>query len=181
MTDWPHAPIHRVNVKGTYMVTGSTAYKQHFFKTPDRLEFLQNTLLKLTKQYNWTLQAWAIFSNHYHFIALSPENPQNLVALISQLHVTCARHVNSLDQTLNREVWWQYWDTRITFQPSYLARLNYVHKNPVRHKLVESANLYPWCSASWFEKNAPTSFCKTVYSLKTDAVKVIDDFECEYE
>ena len=34
---------------------------------------------------------------------------------------------------------------------SYLARLNYVHQNPVKHGLVRVANQYRWCSAAWLE------------------------------
>ena len=55
-------------------------------------------------------------------------------------------------------------------------RLHYVHSNPVRHKLVEDATEYPWCSAAWFELNAESSFRRTVFSFNTDKVKVVDDF-----
>src|ERR1700689_3090201 len=42
------------------------------------------------------------------------------------------------------------------------ARLHYVHRNPVHHGLVRAATAYPWCSAAWFETEAPASFRKTV-------------------
>ena len=63
------------------MVTGATNDKVLYFNTPDRLQFLHDALLKLAKQYSWELQAWAVFANHYHFIAQSPENPKSLSAL----------------------------------------------------------------------------------------------------
>ena len=31
--DWPHAPIHRINSDGIYMVTGATLHKEHVFNT----------------------------------------------------------------------------------------------------------------------------------------------------
>jgi hypothetical protein len=46
----------------------------------------------------------------------------------------------------------------------------------VKHGLVPRANLYPRCSASWFETNARLGLMKTVYSFKTDRVRVPDDF-----
>ena len=41
---------------------------------------------------------------------------------------------------------------------SLLARLNYVHNNPVHHGIVPAARQYPWCSASWFENSADRLF-----------------------
>ncbi len=81
-----------------------------------------------------------------------------------------------MGQSTRRKVWFQYWDSRITFERSYLARLNYVHYNPVKHGVTANATNYPWCSAAWFDQNAPTSFVKTVKSFKTDKLKVPDDF-----
>jgi len=31
------------------------------------------------------------------------------------------------------ELWYEFWDTHLTFEKSWLARLNYVHQNPVKH------------------------------------------------
>jgi len=38
---------------------------------------------------------------------------------------------------------YEFWDTRLTFEKSWLARLNYVHQNAVKHELVSIANEYP--------------------------------------
>ena len=84
--------------------------------------------------------------------------------------------LNKLDGVQGRKVWHNFWDTRLTHQYSYLARLNYVHQNAVRHGLVPVANQYKWCSAAWFERSASPAQVKTIYSFKIDAVKVEDDF-----
>jgi putative transposase len=36
---------------------------------------------------------------------------------------------------------------------------------------------YPWCSAGWFEKTATPAQVKTVYGIKIDRIKVLDDFD----
>ena len=66
---------------------------------------------------------------------------------------------------------------RMTYEKSYLARLNYVHQNAVKHGLVRIANQYPWCSAGWFENAATRAQVKTIYGFKTDRLRVNDDFE----
>jgi putative transposase len=90
-----------------------------------------------------------------------------------------ARWINRLDGTPGRMVWHNYWETRLTYQRSYLARLNYVHQNAVLHRLVAVANQYRWCSAAWFERTATAAQVRSIYSFKTDQVRVHDDFQPE--
>jgi hypothetical protein len=45
-----------------------------------------------------------------------------------------------------------------------------------KYGLVPVANQYAWWSAAWFESNARSGFVKSVYSFKTDRLKVPDDF-----
>jgi len=176
MKKWHHAPIHIVDNAGTYMVTAGTYRKHKYFDTRNKIEFLHDTLIDCASEFSWELQAWAVMSNHYHFIAIS-QKPENLVKFISKVHAVTSRFVNRIDDSPGRKVWFQYWDTQITHQSSYLARLSYVHYNPVHHRLVEDARAYEWCSASWFGKNSEKTFYKAVTEAKIDRVKVEDDFD----
>src|SRR4030095_6554410 len=173
--DWPNAPIHRLNSDGIYFVTASTLYKRHLFSGRDRLDLLEQTLLSLAKEYSWQLEAWAVCSNHYHLVARGNGGSANLGTYLKHLHADTARKLNELDGMEGRQVWFNYWDTKLTFEKSYLARLNYVHQNPVKHRLVLVANQYPWCSAGVFERTASPATVKTIYSFKTDRLK-IDDY-----
>jgi putative transposase len=101
--------------------------------------------------------------------------------MLGSLHEKTAKWVNKLDETAGREVWHNFWETRLTHKRSYLARLNYVHQNPVKHRLVRVANQYPWCSAGWFERTARPAQVKTIYAFKTDRLKVLDDYEVAVE
>ena len=177
---WPHAPLHQLSTRGTYFVTASTYLKGHHFRGRERLRVLHRGLLSVARDFDWHLEAWAVFSNHYHFIAHSPaEAPDasNLADMLSVLHATTATWINKLDHSPSRQVWFNFRDTRLTFQKSYLARLNYVHQNPVRHGLVPVANQYHWCSAAWFERTASTAMVKSIYGFKIDQVRVPDDFD----
>ena len=174
--DWPHAPPHRTLQPGTYIVTGATYKKAHYFKGDDRLSILQETLLGLLPQYAWEIQAWAIFPNHYHFIAANRGNPSNLKAMISQFYCTTAGKINQLDNTPGRQVWFQFWDSFLSYPASYFSRLKYVHQNAVHHGIVERAEDYPWCSATWFKNQAPESFQKTISRFKTDSIRILDEF-----
>ncbi len=153
--DWPHAPIHRLDEHGTYFNTAGTLHKEHWFRGPERLDLLETALLRIMKEAGWRLEAWAVFSNHYHFVAHSEPGSQNLRAVLKRLHGETSRDVNLLDGTLGRTVWHNFWEVRLTFERSYLARLNYVHQNAVKHGLVPIANQYRWCSATARADSAP--------------------------
>src|ERR1044071_8313065 len=135
---WPHAPTHQLAEAGTYIVTAATYEKLHHFRDGERLSVLQRGLLKVTADFGWALEAWAIFSNHYHFVAHSPPSAPatNLSEMLGLLHRKTSGWINRVDQTPGRKVWHNFWETCLTYQRSYLARLHYVHQNPVRHGLV---------------------------------------------
>lgn len=176
---WPHAPPHQLSERGTYFITAGTYQKQHHFGSRNRLRNLQNTLFEKAAKFSWHLQAWALFSNHYHLIAASPDSEEtasSLSVFLKELHGSTAHFVNALDEFSGRHVWHNFRETKLTYEASYFARLHYVHTNPVKHGLVPVANQYPWCSAAWFEQNATPAQVKTIYSFKTDQLNVQDDY-----
>jgi putative transposase len=161
--DWPHTPIHRLSEHGTFIVTASTVHKEHFFRGNERLTMLEDQLLRIAKQHDLVLEAWAVFSNHYHFVAHTSGAGENqLKSFLTRLHYVTAEEVNRCDDSTGRQAWFNYWDTRLTFEKPYFARLSYVHQNAVKHGLVRRANEYRWCSAAWFERTATPAQLKTI-------------------
>ena len=179
-TFWPHAPDHRLSESGTYIVTAGTYGKRHFFKGVHRLKSLHDGLLRYAMKYRWRLQAWAVFPNHYHFVAHSPDDNLNgaesLRVLLADFHQHSASWVNKRDGVNGRKVWHNYWETLLTFEKSYFARLNYVHQNAVKHGVVSVAANYPYCSASWFERITTPAMIRTIYGFKVDRIQIVDDY-----
>lgn len=178
--DWPHAPIHRWVPGSAYLVTAGTYGKLHHFRGAERLSWLTQEILERTWEFGWRLDAWAIFSNHYHFVA-SPRpdlaHPGSLKEAIRRIHGRSAVHWNRADGAAGRKVWHNYWETQLSFERSYLARLQYVHDNAVHHRLVTEATAYPWCSARWLQQQATPAQYKVLKSFRTNTVRVPDGFE----
>jgi putative transposase len=107
--DWPHAPAHRLGEKGAYMVTAGTCEKRHFLNSPDRLDLVLSLLFECATEFEWQLQAWAVMSNHYHFVALSPDDPKSPGIMLGKLHGAIAKELNAEDGTEGRKVFYQYW------------------------------------------------------------------------
>jgi putative transposase len=172
---WPHGPVHWVYEPGIYMVTAGTYTKIPYFNTDARRDVLLKMLTDVTKEFGWRLQAWAVMANHYHFVA-STERPERLGKMLGKLHASSARQINREDATPGRRIWFQYWDSHITHEASWLARLHYVHTNPVHHGSATCAEEYRWCSAHAFSCDPNRSFVATVSRMKTNTLSVVDDF-----
>ncbi len=177
---WPHAPPHWLTSPGIYFVTASTLHRARLFDTPRKLDLVTHQLLDTAKEFAWQMRAWAVLANHYHFLADSPAGTgETLRAWLTAFHRTTAIALNKLDDCEGRRVWFSFRDTHITHQTSYLARLRYVNENAVHHRLLAVARDYRWCSAAWFETNAPASFVASVARFKTDKLNIEDDFDAE--
>ena len=118
--------MHQLGSAGVYFVTAATLYHAHHFKGKKRLAVLHRGVLKVAAEFGWRLEAWAIFSNHYHFVAQSPEledDAKSLRRMLSLLHEKTAKWVNQLDTMPGRQVWFNFRETTLTYEKSYLARL----------------------------------------------------------
>jgi putative transposase len=159
-----------------YMVTGSIVRKQHFLFKSEYKEFFLKTLFEKASAFGWNMEAWAVPHNHYHFISQAPEDSTTLKKLLQQVHSITAIQFNRWDNTPRRQVWQNYWDTCITYEKSYLARLRYVHENPVKHGLVDNAMDYPYCSYRWFIEQGDEDLKELVFTQPIDKVNVFDEF-----
>jgi putative transposase len=111
---YPHNPPHYFVPNAMYIVTGAILQNENLLTENKRNEFVLQTLFERAELLNWTLQAWAVLNNHYHFIGQAPENATTLEKLIRQLHSITAIEINRRDNTPGRQVWFNYWDSCLT-------------------------------------------------------------------
>jgi putative transposase len=176
---WHHAPVHRLDARGVYMVTCGTLHKMPVLTSPERRDDFLGLLFDLAGKHGWALQAWAVMINHYHWIGLSPEGgdgAHSLKPMVARLHEVSTKRLNREDDTPGRRIWFNYWDSHITYEKSYYARLKYVHDNPVHHGVVDNAANYRWCSRAWLERTANRAFVRQLDGFKTDLLKLPDDY-----
>lgn len=171
-----HQPSHLYVQNGTWIITVGTYNKQHIFKEKRELTMLQKTIFQTAYKEKWVLRAWAIFSNHYHIIAVSNEQSTPISTFMQSIHRESACLINKMQSAEGRKVWYRYWETLLTYEKSYFARLKYVMQNPVKHGLVKNAVDYPWCSAKWFSQTTSRKFYSNVERFKTEGIKIHDDF-----
>ncbi len=172
--DWPHAPPHRLGEAGVYFLTARSGQGHHLLKSDSMKDWFQAKLQELALEFGWRLEAWAVLSNHYHFVAHSPENDPDATWVspwIQKLHSLTTKELNRRENHAGRSRLWQnYRETHLTFQRSYLARLNYVHQNAAYHGLVRVGSQWKWCSAAKFVEAVSPAWVKTIASFGYDQI-----------
>ncbi len=181
--DWPHAPPHRLAEAGVYFLTARTRDQAHLLADDSMKDWFEAKLLGLAAEFGWSLEAWCVLSNHYHFVGHSPRtepDAESLKPFIQKLHSLTTKELNTREKQPGRTRLWQnYRETHLTFQRSYLARLNYVHQNAAHHGLVKVGSDWKWCSAKRFKESVTPAWLKTVASFKYDEIALEDgDMEC---
>ena len=131
--EYQHNPPHLFRSGAKYIITGATYEKKHWLKSDEAKERLLKSIKKGFDQYGWTLEDWVILDNHYHLMGDAPDDATTLSLLIKDIHRFIALWIKkNVPESKDAEiVMYNYWDTCITYEKSYFARLNYIWYNPV--------------------------------------------------
>ena len=140
-----HAPPHLHNVAGEYLITAACYEHRDIFEQPDELSWLTSETLDAFQRAGLKCPAWVFLTNHYH-VLVETERLSVVSELLRLLHSRVATAVNSRQHKRGRQVWYRFSDRLIRDERHHLATVNYIHYNPVRHKYVDSAELWAWSS-----------------------------------
>ena len=133
-----HNPPHLLLPGASYMVTAATYQKERLFETHELLRFLRDAILIDFGRHGWQMRAYVVLPNHYHLLAIAPDENAALSEVIRSIHSYTAHRIAKDHRIRGSRVWWNYWDNCITHESSFFARINYIHFNPVRHGYVDN-------------------------------------------
>ncbi|MBI1748260.1 MAG: transposase [Acidobacteria bacterium] len=173
---YTHAPTHYFSSHAVYMVTAGALHREHFIGSDQKKQCVLNDIRHEIERYKWELVAWVILSNHYHMLLRAPEKAATLIRLIKNIHTYSAGKLNKLDDSPSRQVWWNYWDTCITNDRSFYARLNYIHWNPVKHGVVRRPEQYRFSSYNDYYAVDAARTAELEGDYPFDRVQVFDEF-----
>jgi len=140
------ARIARVVLPGIpHHVTQRGNRRQQTFFNEEDYQVYMRLLTQSCSQYGTEVWAWCLMPNHVHLV-LVPSSVDGLRASLAEAHRRYTRRINF------REGWrghlWQERFHSFAMDESYLlATVRYVELNPVKARLVERPQDWPWSSA----------------------------------
>lgn len=170
-------PPHLFRSKVKYFITGSTYQRKRYVASVESKNATMGYLFKSFKNFGWCIEDWVLLDNHYHVIAEAPDQAVTLHQVINHLHKFSALWIKrqSGNQNDGNRIWYNYYDTCITYERSYFARINYIWFNPVKHGYV--LDPADWIFGSYyFRKKNEEPLETIIMGFPWDKVKIEDDY-----
>ena len=145
----PHEPPHLKQDDTCYFLTGVCFEHAPHMKFRERRKEVLDMIFELFTEHGMNILAWVVLLNHYHLLVNVTEF--DLLRIIFQkVHGRTAFEWNNEENARGRKVWFRYTDRAMRSERHYYTTLNYIHYNPVKHKLVESPYDWEHSSVHWY-------------------------------
>jgi len=125
----------------TYFITNATSDRRRLFQLEANAALFLETLQHYRKEGRFKLHAFVVMPDHIHL-------------LLTPLEITIERAIALIKGGFSHRLHsklsvWQpsFTQHRIRDREDFLTRLHYIHHNPVRARLVDQSDLYPYSSA----------------------------------
>ncbi|MCP4031488.1 MAG: hypothetical protein GY734_09625 [Herbaspirillum sp.] len=137
-------PAHLYLDNMPYFITASIYKKRPLLSVPFLKIQLSELIREFFGKYNWELHHWVILDNHYHLIGKSRKG-KDMSSIFKGIHSCSGISVHEKTHC-EKPVWWNYWDYCPRNEKEYMARINYLLNNPVKHGYVKDLRDYPFSS-----------------------------------
>jgi REP-associated tyrosine transposase len=157
-------PLRILLPGGLYHVTSRGNRREPVFvDAVDRTSWL-DVLAGVCRRANWRIHAWCQMDNHYHLLVETPE--ANLSSGMRQLNGVFTQRQNRARGRCGHVFQGRYHSTVIQRQTYLLEVVRYVVLNPVRAKLVDTAEKWQWSSyASTIGSSPSPTWLETTWTL----------------
>jgi len=116
-----------------------------FVQEKDYLYYLGN-LIEWKEKLQIKVHAFCLMTNHIHLIVNPGRHPENVSELMKRLAGRQTRHVNSLEGRTGSLWEGRYKISAIESDQYLLQCCRYVELNPVKARMCQRAEQYPWSS-----------------------------------
>jgi putative transposase len=138
-------PTRMMSPPGTYFVTFLTFQRRRLFVVEPYVRLFLKTLYGYRRQGKFLLHAFVLMPEHAHLL-LTPADDVTIERAI-QLIKGGFSHAFGLEFG-RKEIWQRgFTDHRIRDMGDFRAHRDYIHQNPVKRGMVETAREYRYCSA----------------------------------
>jgi putative transposase len=132
---------YRSDRTGTFFVSSATFNRRRLFQVAANSELFLETLQQYRREGHYKLHAFVVMPDHVHL-------------LLTSQGITIERAIGLIKGGFSHRIGskfpvWQrgFTDHRIRDRNDFEMRRNYIHQNPVRARIVELCESYPYSSA----------------------------------
>ncbi|MBI3553152.1 MAG: transposase [Elusimicrobia bacterium] len=154
----------RIHYQGAvfHAISRGNDRQQIFIDDFDNRQFL--SILGQTKgRYPFNLYAYCLMSNHFHLLI---EVKGHALPLVMQSMLTrYAHYFNARHGRIGHLFQGRYRALLCQNEPYLLELLRYIHRNPVRAKIVEDPSAWPWSSCGQYFGLMPQGLADTGFPL----------------
>ena len=129
----------------TFFVTTVTWQRTPLFRNPQTAELMMDVLAHYGEQSRYALHEFAVMPDHLHLLI----TPATDISLERAVQLIKGGFSYRLEKSKGGLVWQEsFTNHRIRDEQDYADHSEYIRMNPVRAKLVERPELYPYSSAA---------------------------------
>ena len=141
-----------VSNDGLYHVLNRGNYRSFIFESDGAKKSFEKTLYEACDKFSWKLSAYCLMSNHFHLCLATPRG--NLSEGMRWMQATYATRFNRYRRANGHLFQGRFKSLIVEPGKHWLDLVDYIHLNPVRAGLIDTAALgkYPWTSLHHFPK-----------------------------
>lgn len=140
----PRRGRNNLDEQRVFFVTTSTINKSHLFDTDEKLRKLLEIIIFNINRNHSVLLGYVLMINHFHLLLFVRDGGKVLSKIMHDIKSYSSRKIFPNKGT----VWMsRFDDVAIYTEKQFFRKLNYIHNNPVKVKLVNSQEKYIYSSA----------------------------------
>ena len=143
------------NAKHLHFITCSCYRRRPLLGTAWRRDLFLNLLEQTRRRYQFVVVGYVVMPEHFHLLISEPErgDPSVIMKVLKQRFARkvhkqrCARQLKLWAETDEEQVWQKrFYDFNVWSERKQVEKLRYMHRNPVKRRLVEQPDQWAWSS-----------------------------------
>ena len=154
---------------GTWFFTVNLLQRQNNNLLIQEIDLLRNTVKSVRNRYPFQINAWVVLPEHMHAVWTLPVNDTDFSTRWRLIKSGFSRGLPKTEYrsavriAANERGIWQrhFWEHAIRDEADYQQHIDYIHVNPLKHKLVSQVKDWPYSSFHRYVERGiyPTNWC----------------------
>jgi len=161
-----HVELKRFYLPGAiYFITSVTEGRIPLFVNEKNLIILANIIVTEKERLGFLVSGYALLPDHIHLI-IKPGESANISRIMATIKALCAKAINARLNTTGKVWQHQFMDHIIRTSKDYQRHIEYIHRNPLKHGLVNDIKEYRWSSWHQYQGTPPEDIKVDVLDIK---------------